>query len=140
MSSHPYQVIVVILYFKCLVYIFYFRGSPPYLVFIDQKKKRKDWKKGLKEACVHLPMLVPLQIAYHAFDLYAVEYSDQMSIESLTKIEELKMKAGKLSVNEAFTVCSKVGHLNYAYIFLSYIGVRAPANPSTAHYQLHGIP
>ena len=75
------------------------------IVFL-QKEKRKDWKKGLTEACVHLPMIVPMKNTFHTFQLYAVEYSDQMSSESLTEIERLKMIAGKLTVNEAFTVCS----------------------------------
>ena len=73
------------------------------IIFL-QEEKRKDWKKGLKEACIHLPMMVALQNTCHAYEMYGVEYSDQMSIQSQTKIEELKMKAGKLTVNEAFTV------------------------------------
>ena len=41
-----------------------------------------------------------------------------MSIPSLTMIEELKMKAGKLTVNEAFTVCSKLGYMSFAIVFV----------------------
>ena len=73
------------------------------IVFL-QKEKRKDWKKGLTEACIHLPMIVPLKNTYHAYEMYGVEYSDQMSIQSQSKIEELKMKAGNMWVNVAFTV------------------------------------
>ena len=81
------------------------------IVFL-QKEKRKDWKIGLKEAMVHLPMIVPLKNAYHTFQLYEIDYSHQMSIESRTKVENLKMIAGKLTVNEAFTVRNKLIHLN----------------------------
>ena len=88
-------------------------------IVLLREEKRKDWKKGLKEACVHLPMVVTLQNSYYAYELSAIEYTDEMSIQSLTKIEELKMKAGKLTLNEAFTVCIKFGHLSSAFIFCS---------------------
>ena len=41
---------------------------------------------------------------YYTYKMYEVKYSDPMPISSLTLLEELKMKAGTLTLTEAFMV------------------------------------
>ena len=67
-------------------------------------KRKGDRKKCLKEAFLHFPLVIPLQNSRAAYHLYLVKYSDPMPVSSLTKIEKIKMVAGKLSQGEAFMV------------------------------------
>ena len=67
-------------------------------------KQKADRKKCLKEAFLHFPLVIPVQNSRAAYALYQVKYSDSMPISSLTKIENIKMVAGKLSQGEAFMV------------------------------------
>ena len=67
-------------------------------------KQKGDRKSCLKEAFRHFPLVIPLQNSRAAYDLYQVKYSESMSVSSLTKIENIKMVAGKLSQGEAFMV------------------------------------
>ena len=78
------------------------------VIFLDGKK---DWKVGLKEAFVHFPLVIPLTNSYHAYQMYGIEYTDPMTILSLTLIEDIKMVSGKLTLVEAFLVRNK--HIFY---------------------------
>ena len=71
------------------------------IIFLDRKG---DWKGGLKAAFLHFPLVIPIMNTYYAYKIFEIEYEDPMSSFSLTKIENLKMVAGKLSQTEAFMV------------------------------------
>ena len=56
------------------------------IILLDRKK---DCKVGLKEAFVHFPLVIPLTNSYLAYQMYGIEYSDPMTILSLTMIEDI---------------------------------------------------
>ena len=37
-----------------------------------QPEYREDWRKGIKKAFQHLPMVIPVTNLYHAYQLYKV--------------------------------------------------------------------
>ena len=73
------------------------------LILLDQRY-RKDWKKGMMAALKHLPLVIPLTNTYYTYRLSQVQYSNPMTARSLAEIEELRLKAGQLTLTEAFLV------------------------------------
>ena len=100
------------------------------VIFLDSKK---DWKLGLKKSLRHLPLVIPLGNTYRTYQLYEVEYSDPMSIKSVTLIEKLKMAAGQLTLTEAFMV--RITRVKFSVFLCS--GVWASAAPADPHHPLH---
>ena len=74
------------------------------VIFLEALKSRGKWIEGLKKAFKHLPLVIPLTNTKYLYKMYKVEYSDPMPISSVTRIEELKMMAGTLTLTEAFMV------------------------------------
>ena len=73
--------------------------SLPSLVFYTKRKRKR-----LGNVLIHLPLVIPLKNLFHAWDLYKVEYQDEMPIASLSMIESIQSVAGSLTLREAFMV------------------------------------
>jgi hypothetical protein len=71
------------------------------VIFLD---KKRDWKAGARKAFIHFPFIIPITNTYYTYKFAEIKYEDPMPAISLTKIEEWRMKAGKLSLTEAFIV------------------------------------
>eukprot|EP00090_Calanus_glacialis_P039897 TRINITY_DN69484_c0_g1_i1.p1 TRINITY_DN69484_c0_g1~~TRINITY_DN69484_c0_g1_i1.p1 ORF type:complete len:291 (-),score=44.13 TRINITY_DN69484_c0_g1_i1:28-900(-) len=69
------------------------------VIFLD---KKRDWKGGARKAFIHFPLAIPITNTYHTYKFAEIKYEDPMPAISLTKLEALRMKAGKLSLTEAF--------------------------------------
>ena len=78
------------------------------LIFLESRSGKSYWE-GFKKALQHFPLVIPVTNLYHAYQLSKVEYSDPMSVKSLSALEDLKMKAGQLTLTEAFLVRSCPG-------------------------------
>jgi hypothetical protein len=98
-------------YWSSLTIIWVFAPFLFHLASIFLKPVR-DWKHGLKEALSHFPLVVALLNSYATFKLSQIKYSDSMPVGLLREIEEIKMKAGKLTQTEAFIVS-----LGNSYLF-----------------------
>ena len=71
------------------------------VIFLD---KKRDFRGGLKKAFVHFPLVIPITNTYYTVKFGEIKYEDPMPAISLAKLEKLRMKAGKLSLTEAFMV------------------------------------
>ena len=64
------------------------------LSFGGQLVTKKTFKNGVKNAWIHLPLVIPVKNIYHAYELYQMDYSGQMTVANRNKIEKI-YKEGK---------------------------------------------
>jgi hypothetical protein len=59
-------------------------------------------------AFLNFPLIIPIKNTYYTFQFSEIKYEDPMSSLTLTRLEQLREVAGKLSQTEAFMV-SRLG-------------------------------